>query len=212
MRSKHALSALFGRIAVIAAVAGLMVLAGCTGGGRTGTLPAVTDETANYVIGPGDTLQVSVWRSPELSTSVPVRPDGRISTPLVEDIVAAGRTPAELGRDIETRLKKYVSDPIVTVIVSNFVGPYSQQIRIVGEAVTPKAIPYSAHMTLLDAMIAAGGLTPYASGNRAKLVRNTNGHQESEIVRLTDLLKDGDMSANTDLQPGDIIIIPQAFF
>jgi polysaccharide export outer membrane protein len=189
-----------------------MVLAGCTGGGRTGTLPAATDETANYVIGPGDTLQISVWRSPELSTSAPVRPDGRISTPLVEDIVAAGRTPAELGRDIETRLKKYVSDPIVTVIVSSFVGPYSQQIRIVGEAVTPKAIPYSAHMTLLDAMIAVGGLTPYASGNRAKLVRNTNGHQESEIVHLTDLLKDGDMNANTDLQPGDIIIIPQAFF
>jgi len=212
MRTKLALSALFGRIAVIAAAAGLMVLAGCTTGGRTGTLPAATDETANYVIGPGDALQISVWRSPELSTTVPVRPDGRISTPLVEDIVAAGRTPAELARDIETRLKKYVSDPIVTVIVSSFVGPYSQQIRIVGEAVTPKAIPYSAHMTLLDAMIAVGGLTPYASGNRAKLVRNVSGHQESEIVRLTDLLKDGDMSANTDLQPGDIIIIPQAFF
>ena len=120
--------------------------------------------------------------------------------------------PAELGRDIETRLKKYVSDPIVTVIVSSFVGPYSQQIRIVGEAVTPKAIPFQAHMTALDAMIAVGGLTPYAAGNRARLVRSVNGHEVTSIIHLTDLVKDGDMSANVDLQPGDIIIIPQSYF
>jgi len=203
----------FGSLALAVATLGMLGLAGCTANGPMAS-PVSTSptEAANYIIGPGDSLQVSVWRSPELSVTVPVRPDGRISTPLVEDIVAAGRTPAELGRDIETRLKKFVSDPIVTVIVSSFVGPYSQQVRIVGEAVTPKAIPYSAHMTVLDAMIAAGGLTPYASGNRAKLVRTENGHQVSETVRLTDLLKDGDMSANTELRPGDIIIIPQSFF
>ncbi len=173
--------------------------------------PAAT-EVSKYVIGPGDQLEISVWHNPELSTKVPVRPDGRISTPLVTDVVAAGRTPEELSHDIEARLKKYVSDPIVTVIVSSFVGPYSQQVRIVGEAGTPKALPYSAHMTVLDAMIAAGGLTPFASGNRAKLVRKANGKEVSTTLRLSDLLKDGDLTANTELQPGDIIIIPQSFF
>ena len=202
-----------GRFVLAIAALGALSLGGCAAKGpEASPVSTTTTDAANYVIGPGDTLQISVWRSPELSTSVPVRPDGRISTPLVEDIVAAGRTPAELGREIEVRLKKFVSDPIVTVMVGSFVGPYSQQIRIVGEAVTPKAIPYKAHMTVLDAMIEVGGLTPYASGNRAKIVRNVGGHQVTSIVRLTDLLKDGDMSANTDLQPGDIVIIPQSFF
>ena len=169
-------------------------------------------EVARYIIGPGDQLQVSVWHNPELSTTVPVRPDGRISTPLVTDVVAAGRTPEDLGHDIETRLKKYVADPIVTVIVSSFVGPYSQQVRIVGAAAQPKAIPYLAHMSVLDAMIASGGLTPFASGNRAKLIRKVNGRDVSTTLRLSDLLKDGDLSANTELQPGDTIIIPQSFF
>ena len=169
-------------------------------------------DVSKYVIGPGDQLQISVWKNPELSTAVPVRPDGRISTPLVTDVVAAGRTPEELGHDIEARLKKYVSDPIVTVIVSSFVGPYSQQVRIVGEATTPKSLPYLAHMSVLDAMIAVGGLTPYASGNRAKLVRKVNGKEIETTLRLSDLLKSGDLSANTELQPGDIIIIPQSFF
>lgn len=213
MRSNNSLVRSFGGFALAIAALGLLALGGCTSAGpRAAPVSVSNSEAANYLIGPGDTLQISVWRSPELTTTVPVRPDGRISTPLVEDIVAAGRTPAELGREIETRLKKYVSDPIVTVIVNSFVGPYSQQIRIVGEAVTPKALPYSTHMTVLDAMIAVGGLTPYAAGNRARLVRNVNGHQESMTVRLTDLLKDGDVSANTDLQPGDIIIIPQTYF
>ena len=202
-----------GRFVLAIAALGALSLGGCAAKGpEASPVSTTTTDAANYVIGPGDTLQISVWRSPELSTSVPVRPDGRISTPLVEDIVAAGRTPAELGREIEVRLKKFVSDPIVTVMVGSFVGPYSQQIRIVGEAVTPKAIPYKAHMTVLDAMIEVGGLTPYAAGNRAKIVRNVGGHQVTSIVRLTDLLKDGDMSANTDLQPGDIVIIPQSFF
>jgi polysaccharide biosynthesis/export protein len=169
-------------------------------------------DVSTYVIGPGDQLQISVWKNPELSTAVPVRPDGRISTPLVTDVVAAGRTPEQLGHDIEARLKKYVSDPIVTVIVSSFVGPYSQQVRIVGEASQPKALPYLAHMTVLDAMIASGGLTPYASGNRAKLIRKVNGKDVSTTLRLSDLLKDGDLSANAELQPGDTIIIPQSFF
>jgi polysaccharide export outer membrane protein len=182
-------------------------------GGLAAAQPvAPTTDTSKYVIGPGDMLQISVWHNPELSTQVPVRPDGRISTPLVTDVVAAGRTPEELGHDIETRLKKYVPDPLVTVIVSSFVGPYNQQVRIVGEASTPKALSYLAHMTVLDAMIAVGGLTPYASGNRAKLVRRINGKETETTLRLSDLLKSGDLSANTELQPGDIIIIPQSFF
>jgi len=163
-------------------------------------------------IGPGDVLQISVWHNQELSATAPVRPDGRISTPLVPDVTAAGRTPEDLGHELEGRLKKFVADPIVTVIVSNFVGPYDQQIRIVGEATTPKALPYQAHMTVLDAMIAAGGLTPYASGNRTKVVRRVDGRDVETTVRLTDLLKGGDLSANIELRPGDIIIIPQSFF
>ena len=212
MRSRLSLLQFVGNLTLAMATLGLLALGGCSSGPNAPPVSATFSEAANYVIGPGDSLQISVWRSPELSTTVPVRPDGRISTPLVEDIMAAGQTPAELGRQIEQRLKKFVSDPIVTVIVSSFVGPYSQQIRIVGEAVTPKALSYSTRMTVLDAMIAVGGLTPYAAGNRSKLVRNVDGHQVSSTIRLTDLLKDGDMSANTDLQPGDIIIIPQTYF
>jgi polysaccharide biosynthesis/export protein len=193
-----------------------VVLAGLTGCAAPGAPAAPASgnavEPAAYVIGPGDTLQVSVWHNPDLSTTVPVRPDGRISTPLVDDETAAGKTPQQLGHDIETRLKKFVADPNVTVIVSSFVGAYSEQIRIVGEAVTPKSIPFLAHMTALDAMIAAGGLTPYAAGNRAKIVRRVDGKEVDLNVRLSDLLKNGDMGANTDLRPGDIIIIPQSFF
>jgi polysaccharide biosynthesis/export protein len=192
-----------------------LAVAGCTATG-TGTpaapVSATPPEPAAYLIGPGDMLQVSVWRNPELSTNVPVRPDGRVSTPLVDDEIAAGKTPQQLGRDIQERLKKFVSDPVVTVIVTNFVGAYNEQIRIVGEAVTPKSIPYQAHMTVLDAMIAAGGLTPYAAGNRAKIVRHVDGKELDLTVRLADLLKNGDLGANTDLSPGDIIIIPQSYF
>jgi polysaccharide biosynthesis/export protein len=200
-------------LAIVIALVVLPGLVACAPKGNLAPPVSTTQaETANYLIGPGDTLQVSVWHNTELSTTVPVRPDGRISTPLANDVVAAGRTPEQLGHDIEARLKKFVADPIVTVIVSNFIGPYSQQIRIVGEATTPKAIAYQAHMTLLDAMIAAGGLTPYASGNRAKIVRKVDGRDVETTVRLTDLLKNGDLTANTDLRPGDIIIIPQSFF
>ena len=199
--------------AAIGAVLMLIGLAGCASSGTPAApVSATPAEAAAYLIGPGDELQVSVWHNPELSTTVPVRPDGRISTPLVDDEVAAGKTPQQLGRDIEGRLQKYVTSPVVTVIVSKFVGAYSEQIRIVGEAVTPKAVPYQAHMTVLDAMIEAGGLTPYAAGNRAKIVRNVDGKEVDFNVRLSDLLKDGDLRANTDLRPGDIIIIPQANF
>lgn len=192
----------------------LLALGGCAAPMGTAAAPvsATPAEPATYLIGPGDTLQISVWRNPELSTTVPVRPDGRISTPLVDDETAAGKTPQQLGRDLQERLKKYVTDPVVTVIVSNFVGAYNEQVRIVGEATTPKSIPYQAHMTVLDAMIAAGGLTPYAAGNRAKIVRHVDGKEADLTVRLNDLLKDGDLSANTDLRPGDIIIIPQSYF
>ena len=201
----------FGRAWAQLAAAAAMVLVSLCGVAAAQPAP-VPAEMSKYLIGPGDVLNISVWHNPELSTSVPVRPDGRISTPLVTDVVAAGRTPEELGHDIEARLKKYVSDPLVTVIVSSFVGPYSQQVRIVGEATTPKSLPYLAHMTVLDAMISVGGLTPYASGNRAKLVRRVGGKETETTLRLSDLLKSGDLSANTDLQPGDIIIIPQSFF
>ena len=205
----------FGRtwtqLAAAAAIV-LVSLCGLAAGPATAQPATPPGETSKYLIGPGDMLQISVWHNPELSTNVPVRPDGRISTPLVTDVVAAGRTPEELGHDIETRLKKFVSDPLVTVMVSSFVGPYSQQVRIVGEASTPKALPYLAHMTVLDAMISVGGLTPYASGNRAKLVRRVGGKETETTLRLSDLLKSGDLSANTELQPGDIIIIPQSFF
>jgi polysaccharide export outer membrane protein len=207
MRSRF----VFGRAwAKLAAAAAITLMSLCSLATAQPAAPA--GDTSKYIIGPGDTLQVSVWHNPELSTTVPVRPDGRISTPLVTDVEAAGRTPEELGHDIEARLKKYVSDPLVTVIVSSFVGPYSQQVRIVGEAAQPKALPYLAHMTVLDAMITVGGLTPYASGNRAKLVRKVNGKETETTLRLSDLLKSGDLSANTELQPGDIIIIPQSFF
>ena len=206
-----ALRFVFGRAwAQMAAAATIMLVSLC--GFAVAQPAAPPSDTSKYIIGPGDTLQISVWHNPELSTTVPVRPDGRISTPLVTDVVAAGRTSEELGHDIETRLKKYVSDPLVTVIVSSFVGPYNQQVRIVGEATTPKALAYLAHMTVLDAMIAVGGLTPYASGNRAKLVRRINGKETETTLRISDLLKSGDLSANAELQPGDIIIIPQSFF
>jgi polysaccharide biosynthesis/export protein len=178
-----------------------------------GTASVAQPGTPNgYVIGAGDNLQIFVWQNKDLSTAVPVRPDGQISIPLVEDMQAAGKTPTELARDIESRLKKFVNDPVVTVMVSGFVGAYSQQIRVVGEAAQPQALPYRQNMSVLDAMIAVGGLTPYAAGNRAKLVRTVNGRQTTRDLALSDLLKDGDMSANTPLQPGDIIIIPESYF
>lgn len=165
-----------------------------------------------YRIGPGDSLQIFVWRNAELSTSVPVRPDGRISVPLIEDLEVTGRTPTELAREIETALGVYVQDPSVTVIVTGFVGPYSQQVRVVGEAAQPQAIAYRANMTVLDVMIAVGGLTEFAAGNRATLVRQTAEGQKQFRVRIDDLIKQGDISANVEMLPGDVLIIPESFF
>jgi polysaccharide biosynthesis/export protein len=164
-----------------------------------------------YKIGPLDSLNILVWRNPELSATVTVRPDGRISSPLVEDIVAAGRNPADLARDIEVALGKFIRDPIVTVMLSGFQGTYAEQIRIVGEAAKPQAVPYRQDMAILDVMIQAGGLTDFADGNAAVLVRGSEGGKQYS-VRLKDLLKRGDISANVAVKPGDIIIVPQSLF
>ena len=167
-----------------------------------------------YVIGSGDSLSIFVYRNPDLSDGgVSVRPDGRISTPLIEDIMAAGKTPTQLAREIEERLKKYIQDPNVTVIVRSFVGPFDRQIRVLGEATDPSAIPYRDHMTLLDVMIATKGLTKYAAGNRAEIVRrDPDGKTTTIRVKLSDLIKDGDISQNVEMQPGDTLIIPQSWF
>ena len=174
--------------------------------------PAALAETPDYLIGPGDQVQIFVWRNPELSLSVPVRPDGRISVPLIEDLAAAGKTPTALARDIEGVLKQFVQDPIVTVIVTGFVGPFDQQVRVVGEAAAPLAIPYREQMTVLDVMISVGGLTEFAAGNRAVVVRRVDDAEQAFRVRLDDLLKDGDVSANVAMLPGDVLIIPQSWF
>jgi polysaccharide export outer membrane protein len=167
-----------------------------------------------YVIGSGDALSVFVYRNPDLSEGgVAVRPDGRISTPLIEDIVAAGKTPTVLAREIEERLKKFIQEPNVTVIVRGFIGPPDRQVRVIGEATDPIAIPYRDHMSLLDVMIAIKGLTKYASGNRSIIVRNLpDGKQLSIRVRINDLIKDGDISQNLEMAPGDTLIIPQSWF
>jgi polysaccharide export outer membrane protein len=174
--------------------------------------PATLAEAPQYIIGPEDELDVFVWQNPDLSVTVPVRPDGRISTPLVDDMMAASKTSQQLSRDIEKVLSKYVKDPLVTVSVKTFNGPYNQQIRIVGQAAEPKAIPFRDQMTVLDAIIAVGGMTEFAAGNRAVIVRTEDGKQKSYNVRLDDLIIDGDVSANVPLLPGDIIIIPQSWF
>lgn len=175
-------------------------------------IPPMNTPGPDYLIGPGDNLQIFVWRNPELTATVPVRPDGRISVPLVEDMPAVGKTPTTLARDLEGVLKQYVQEPIVNVIVTGFVGPFAQQVRVVGEAAKPQAIPYRANMSLLDVMIDVGGLTRFASGNRSVIVRKVDGKEAEERVRLDDLLKDGDVSANVRVLPGDILIIPQTYF
>ncbi len=206
---KSGLSAL----AMVLMVFGVTSLPGCTSSDPS--LPqAETASSPNpdYLIGPLDTLTIFVWRNPEVSTTVSVRPDGRLSVPLIEDLDAAGKTPTQLARDIEDQLKVYIQDPIVTVIVSDFVGPYSQQVRVVGEAADPKSLPYRANMTLLDVMISVGGLTEFAAGNRAKLVRSSGGQTQQFAVRLDDLIRDGDISANVRVFPGDVLIIPESYF
>lgn len=165
-----------------------------------------------YVIGPGDSLSIFVWRNPEVSQTVTVRPDGMITTPLVEELPASGKTPAQLARDIEKALETYIRQPIVTVLVGGGVGPYNEQIRVVGEATKPQALSYKEHMTLLDLMILVGGTTQFADGNNASILRVVNGDLRHFRVRINDLLKDGDISANVDMLPGDILIIPESWF
>lgn len=191
----------------------VVLLLGCT------TIPKETlivseplENAPEYVIGPNDNVQIFVWGNEELSTSVPVRPDGRITTPLVEDLQAAGKTPTQLARDMEKALSTYVKNPIVTVIVTGFSGLYDDQVRVVGQAAEPKALPYRASMSLLDVMIAVGGLTEYAAGNRAVVLRRDGDRMKRIRVRLDDLLNAGDIRVNMPMRPGDILVIPEAWF
>ena len=206
--------------ALLLAGAGASALTGCVGGGDRPQLPAATLSgnrempSEEYVIGPMDQLNIFVWRNPELSAKVQVRPDGRITTPLVNDMPAVGKTPAMLADDMKLALSTYIKDPIVSVIVENPQSTYSQSIRIVGATEKPASIPYRANMTLLDAMIAVGGLNQYAAGNRARLVRydRATGQQRQYNLKIGKLLKGGDPSANVRLEPGDVIIIPESMF
>jgi polysaccharide export outer membrane protein len=174
--------------------------------------PATTlSSDYNYIVGAGDTLNIIVWRNPELSMSVPVRPDGKVSTPLVDELVAQGKTTTEIARSVEKELSKLVRDPVVTIIATSFIGPYSEQIRVIGEAARPQALAYKKNMTMLDVMIAVGGLTDFADGNAASITRVSEGDKRYS-VRLKDLVKRGDINANVEVKPGDILIIPQGWF
>lgn len=195
---------------------GLMIALSLSLGGCGTPYPPGPSSTASvpvhdYLIGPGDNVNIIVWRNPEVSMSVPVRPDGKITTPLVEDLPATGRTSTQLAREIEKALSKYIQDPVVTVIVTNFVGPYSEQIRVIGQTTKPQSLPYRENMTLLDVMIAVGGLTEFAAGNNATILRTAGGREQFGI-RLDDLINGGDISANVEVRPGDVLIIPESFF
>ncbi|MBN4079041.1 polysaccharide export protein [Beggiatoa alba] len=191
----------------------LLIVTGCASNNSSSLRSATYDgEVPLYLIGPGDNVNIFVWGNAELSSSVPVRPDGRITTPLVEDVVASGKTSTQLARDMEKELARYIKNPVVTVIVTGFTGRYSEQIRVIGEAAKPQSLPYREHLTILDVMIAVGGLTEFAAGNKASIVRVVDGRQMQYIVRLDDLIHDGDISANVDMLPGDILIIPEAWF
>lgn len=191
----------------------VMLVAGCAS-----KYPQVTSDQLqsaqdfDYIIGPGDELNIFVWGNEELTVSVPVRPDGKITTRLVEDIQASGKTPTQLARDVEKAYSEYVKNAVVTVIVDEFVGVPNQQVRVIGEAAVPLTVPFRKHMTLLDLMIEVGGLTEFADGNKSVLIRNIDGEQQVYNVRLEDLVQDGDISANVALMPGDIMIIPEAWF
>ena len=194
-------------------VIGVLMVAGCASRGTSLPIaPVSQQESPLYLIGPGDAVNVFVWGNSDLSASVPVRPDGRITTPLVEDVKASGKTPTQLAREMEKQLARYIKNPVVTVIVTNFVGRFSEQVRVVGEAAKPQALAHRENMTLLDVMIDVGGVTEFAAGNRAKVIRMVDGRLQEIPVRLDDLIKDGDISANIAMLPGDILIIPEAWF
>src|SRR5262245_35736760 len=202
----------FPQLSIAAVALAVGALSGC--GTRSSYPPAPVQAATpdyRYVVGPLDTVNIIVWRNPELSMSVPVRPDGRITTPLVEDLPALGKDATTLARDIEKALEKYIRDPVVTVIVTTFQGPYDQTIRVIGEAAKPQTLAYRQNMTLLDVMIAVGGLTDFANGNAATILRTAEAGKIYS-VKLRDLIKRGDYSANVDVKPGDILIIPQSWF
>lgn len=209
----------FSRLLAGSAMLSLM-LTGCAGGANGPQLPPASfvamqeGPGEDYIIGPLDELTIFVWRNPELGAKIQVRPDGRITTPLITDMPAVGKTPKMLADDITLQLSQYIQDPLVSVIVNKFAGTYSQQVRVVGATEKPASLPYRANMTLLDAMIAVGGLSEYAAGNRAKLIRfdKSTGKQREYSIRLGDLLKKGDSRANVMLMPGDVIIIPESSF
>ena len=211
-------SRLFRQLATGLVVA--LSLTGCMGGSNGPQLPPASfvamqeSPGEEYVIGPLDELTIFVWRNPELGANVQVRPDGRITTPLITDMPAVGKTPTMLSEDLKLQLSQYIQEPLVSVIVNKFAGTFSQQVRVVGATSKPASLPYRANMTLLDAMIAVGGLSEYASGNKAKLIRfdKESGKQKEFALRLGDLLKKGESKANVMLMPGDVIIIPESMF
>lgn len=198
----------------------IVMLIGLLSGCSSQQLPSATARASlttdvnnyQYLIGPGDNLTIFVWRNPEISGNFIVRPDGKVTTSLVEDIEVTGRTPTMLARQLEEQLSTYINNPRVTVSVTNFSGPFSEQVRVIGEATNPSAINYTQHMTLLDLMIAVGGLTEFADGNGAKLVRVQNGSQQTFDINIDDLIRHGDISQNIDMLPGDVVIIPEAWF
>jgi polysaccharide export outer membrane protein len=204
------------RLLLVAAALGTL-LTGCSG---TSSLPQATTRPSlttdvndyKYLIGPGDNVSIFVWRNPEISGNFVVRPDGKVTTALVEDLDVSGRTPTMLAREIEEKLSTYINNPRVTVSVNGFSGPLSEQVRVIGEATNPRAINFTEHMTLLDLMIAVGGLTEFADGNDAKLIRVVDGRQNTYEIAIDDLIRDGDISKNVDMLPGDIVIIPEAWF
>jgi polysaccharide export outer membrane protein len=202
---------LLGRATLALAAAATLLLGGCATSLPTAEGQAVSTNP-DYLIGPGDSVNIVVWRNPEVSMAVPVRPDGKITTPLVEDLQAAGKTSSQLARDIEQALAKYIQQPVVTVVVTNFVGNYSEQIRVIGQAAKPQALPFKRDMSLMDVLIAVGGVTDFAAGNRATIVRTENGKQQRLAVRLDDLIHDGDVSANVPMRPGDVLVIPESYF
>jgi polysaccharide export outer membrane protein len=185
-------------------------------GGCGTSYPPLSDSgrevSAPYLIGAGDTLSITVWRNPELSVSLPVRPDGKITIPLAEDMQASGKTATQLAREIEKALARYIQTPVVSVMVTGFVGLYSQQVRVIGEAAKPQALAYRENMSLLDVMAAVGGITDFADGDRASILRTVDGKSQQFGVRLTSLLKRGDLSANVQMRPGDVLVIPQSLF
>lgn len=199
-------------LALIPLTLSILIIGGCASTQRVSISPSDEPPSHDYLIGPGDNVNIIVWHNPEVSMTVPVRPDGKITTPLVEDMPAIGKTSTHLARDIEKALATFIQDPVVTIIVTGFTGPYTEQIRVIGEAGKPQALHYNKGMSLMDVMIAVGGITKFAAGNKASIIRNTNGKTQHIAVRLNDLIKDGDISANIPVRPGDILVIPESFF